>query len=37
VKVSTGADLGFGARRGIGHADAVGPTTADRLPIERAG
>jgi 1-acyl-sn-glycerol-3-phosphate acyltransferase len=37
VKVSTGADLGFGARRGIGHADAVGPTTADRLPVERAG
>jgi 1-acyl-sn-glycerol-3-phosphate acyltransferase len=37
VKVQTGADLGFGARRGIGHADAVGATPAgDRLPTERA-
>jgi 1-acyl-sn-glycerol-3-phosphate acyltransferase len=36
VKVQTGADLGFGARRGIGHPDAVGSTRDDRLPAERA-
>jgi 1-acyl-sn-glycerol-3-phosphate acyltransferase len=37
VKVQTGANLGFGARPGIGHADAVGSTHSDRLPVERAG
>jgi 1-acyl-sn-glycerol-3-phosphate acyltransferase len=37
VKLATGADLGFGAKRGIGHADAVGSTAADRMPVERAG
>jgi len=37
VKVATGADLGFGARKGIGHADAVGSTSHDRPPVERAG
>ncbi len=33
----TGANLGFGARKGISHPDAVGSTSHDRLPIERAG
>jgi 1-acyl-sn-glycerol-3-phosphate acyltransferase len=37
VKLQTGADLGFGSRHGLGHADAVGPTSADRIPTERAG
>jgi 1-acyl-sn-glycerol-3-phosphate acyltransferase len=47
VKVATGADLGFGARKGWAHADAahadvahpeaVGSTSHDRLPVERAG
>jgi 1-acyl-sn-glycerol-3-phosphate acyltransferase len=36
VKRQTGADLGFGARRGLGHADAVGSTRDDRVPTERA-
>jgi 1-acyl-sn-glycerol-3-phosphate acyltransferase len=36
VKLATGADLGFGARRGIGHADAVGSTRDDRMPTEQA-
>jgi 1-acyl-sn-glycerol-3-phosphate acyltransferase len=37
VKLQTGAHLGFGAARGMGHADAVGSTDADRMPVERAG
>ena len=37
VKLQTGANLGFGARKGIRHADAVGSTSHDRLPVERAG
>jgi 1-acyl-sn-glycerol-3-phosphate acyltransferase len=37
VKVQLGADLGFGARQGIAHADAVGSTSHDRVPVERAG
>jgi 1-acyl-sn-glycerol-3-phosphate acyltransferase len=38
VKVQTGADLGFGARQGLAHADAVGSTSHDRVPpVERAG
>jgi 1-acyl-sn-glycerol-3-phosphate acyltransferase len=37
VKRQLGADVSFGARRGIGHPDAVGSTTADRIPAERAG
>jgi 1-acyl-sn-glycerol-3-phosphate acyltransferase len=42
VKVQTGANLGFGARRGFAHADAahadaVGTTSNDRVPVERAG
>src|SRR3954462_10581296 len=47
VKVATGANLGFGARRGIAHPDAappdaahpdaVGSTSHARLPVERAG
>ena len=36
VKVQTGADLGFGAKRGIRHADAVGSTRDDRVPTEQA-
>jgi 1-acyl-sn-glycerol-3-phosphate acyltransferase len=36
VKLQTGADLGFGARHGIGHADAVGRTRDDRVPTEQA-
>ncbi|MEO6701432.1 MAG: lysophospholipid acyltransferase family protein [Jatrophihabitantaceae bacterium] len=36
VKLQTGADLGFGARKGLSHADAVGSTRDDRLPTERA-
>jgi 1-acyl-sn-glycerol-3-phosphate acyltransferase len=36
VKRSTGADLGFGAKR-VAHPDAVGPTGNDRFPAERAG
>jgi 1-acyl-sn-glycerol-3-phosphate acyltransferase len=37
VKLQTGSNLGFGSRHGVGHADAVGPTSADRIPTERAG
>ncbi|UQX87230.1 1-acyl-sn-glycerol-3-phosphate acyltransferase [Jatrophihabitans telluris] len=37
VKLATGADLGFGAKRGINHADAVGSTNSDRMSSERAG
>ena len=37
VKVATGADLGFGARKGLAHPDAVGSTSNDRVPVERAG
>lgn len=37
VKLQTGANLGFGARANAGHADAVGATEADRMPVERAG
>jgi 1-acyl-sn-glycerol-3-phosphate acyltransferase len=37
VKLQTGANLGFGARKGISHPDAVGSTSHDRLPVERAG
>lgn len=40
VKRQSGANLGFGARAGlpgVQHADAVGRTDADRIPVERAG
>ena len=37
VKLQTGANLGFGARKGLAHPDAVGSTSNDRLPVERAG
>ena len=37
MKLQLGADLGFGARQGIGHPDAVGNTANDRVPVERAG
>jgi 1-acyl-sn-glycerol-3-phosphate acyltransferase len=47
VKVQIGADLGFGARHGFAHSnaarpdaahpDAVGSTSNDRVPVERAG
>ena len=37
VKLQTGADLGFGGKRAIAHADAVGSTNGDRIPAERAG
>jgi 1-acyl-sn-glycerol-3-phosphate acyltransferase len=37
VKLQTGANLGFGAPRGLGHPDAVGTATdADRVSVERA-
>jgi 1-acyl-sn-glycerol-3-phosphate acyltransferase len=36
VKKAIGANLGFGARRGIGHPDAVGSTRDDRVPTEQA-
>jgi 1-acyl-sn-glycerol-3-phosphate acyltransferase len=37
MKLQLGANLGFGARQGIGHPDAVGSTGNDRVPAERAG
>ena len=37
VKLQTGANLGFGANQGPTLPDAVGSTTDDRLPVERAG
>ena len=37
MKLLLGANRGFGARQGIGHADAVGATRDDRVPVERAG
>ncbi len=37
MKLLLGANLGFGARQGIGHADAVGATSDERVPVERAG
>jgi 1-acyl-sn-glycerol-3-phosphate acyltransferase len=37
VKKQSGANLGFGANRAMAHADAVGSTEADRMPVERAG
>jgi 1-acyl-sn-glycerol-3-phosphate acyltransferase len=37
MKLQLGANLGFGARQGIGHPDAVGSTAADRVSAERAG
>ncbi|MGX7680450.1 lysophospholipid acyltransferase family protein [Jatrophihabitans sp. DSM 45814] len=37
VKGQNGGDVAFGAIRGVAAADAVGATTADRMPEERAG
>jgi 1-acyl-sn-glycerol-3-phosphate acyltransferase len=37
VKLQTGANLGFGAKHNLAHPDAVGSTSGDRIPSERAG
>jgi 1-acyl-sn-glycerol-3-phosphate acyltransferase len=37
MKLQLGGNLGFGARQGIGHPDAVGSTGNDRVPAEQAG